>query len=353
VVGGTTSSARNVVSGNGGAGIFINGLRNQVQGNYVGVDAGGTQPLGNDSHGLEIVNADNVIGGTTAGSRNVISANGGDGIRIGPFDDNPSDNRIEGNRIGTKADGTGDLGNAGTGVNIHGPNNVVGGDVAAAGNLIAGNAQNGVRVASGFAHGNQILRNAIVGNDLQGIRMEFGDPTDAIARIAGNAILQNGEHGVRVSATAFVEITANQIFGNGLLGINLSDGTASGGGVTPNDTDDPDAGANDLQNFPVFTSAIRNGTTGVTSINGSLNSTPNTQFRIEFFLAVPDTSGHGEAQVILGSQLATTNAGGDVGFAFFTSGLVPGQVVTATATDVARGVTSEFALNITVVPPPP
>ena len=48
-------------------------------------------------------------------------------------------------------------------------------------------------------------------------------------------------------------ITGNQIYANGQLGIDLVGGTENAAGITANDTDDPDTGANNRQNFPVLT----------------------------------------------------------------------------------------------------
>jgi len=57
--------------------------------------------------------------------------------------------------------------------------------------------------------------------------------------------------------------------------------------VTPNDLCDGDTGANNLQDFPVLTSL--SSSAGNTTIQGTLNSSPNTTFTIEFFSnAAPD-----------------------------------------------------------------
>jgi hypothetical protein len=70
-----------------------NATGNRVVGNHVGTDASGTQDLGNVSDGVYVGEAPNTtIGGTTAGSRNVISGNGGDGIYI-------TGNGATGNRV--------------------------------------------------------------------------------------------------------------------------------------------------------------------------------------------------------------------------------------------------------------
>ncbi|MDH3602705.1 MAG: thrombospondin type 3 repeat-containing protein, partial [Candidatus Tectomicrobia bacterium] len=96
--------------------------------------------------------------------------------------------------------------------------------------------------------------------------------------------------------------------------------------------------------FPVITSA----TTG--QITGTLNSTPNTEFRLEFFAnSQCDPSGFGEGETFLGFTNIQTDGSGNAGF---TANLpVPeGQVVTATATD-PDGNTSEFsACNVEAVP---
>src|SRR5439155_23562524 len=99
---------------------------------------------------------------------------------------------------------------------------------------------------------------------------------------AGNLISGNSGFfwlGVLVNGGTGNSILGNSIFANGGLGINLGDHD----GVTENDLvpGDPDTGANNLQNFPVLTSAVTVGTT--TTITGTFNSTPNHNFRIEFF----------------------------------------------------------------------
>ncbi len=118
-IGGTTAQTRNIISANGAKGIhFIFGTNTGVlvEGNYIGTDVTGTQSLGNNANGIDIfANAsDNTIGGTAAGAGNVIANNNGQGIEI--FDDASPDNVIEGNFIGTDATGTVAMGNSGWGI---------------------------------------------------------------------------------------------------------------------------------------------------------------------------------------------------------------------------------------------
>jgi len=76
-----------------------------------------------------------------------------------------------------------------------------------------------------------------------------------------------------------------------------------------------------------------------------LNSSPSRAYRVEFFAnAVCDPTGYGEGEVFLGAVEVTTDAQGDAVLTADLSGTVPENGwVTATATDIAQGATSEFA----------
>jgi hypothetical protein len=307
--GGTEPRARNVLSGSSRGGVLISGAeatRNKVEGNFIGTDKNGTADLGNNGSGVRISNAsdDNTVGGTTSGARNVISGNTSDGVFVSETFGTPdlaTGNEVLGNFIGTRADGTGDLGNDNAGVIISSgtSNTTVGGTASGAGNRIAHNGEDGVSIFDS------------VGN-----------------RVLSNSIFSNGS-------------TAND------LGIDL-DFT----GVTENDTDDTDVRANNRQNFPRIGSATRDGST--LTVSGTLNSNPNQTYTIQCFLATSEPSGHGEGRTLVGQTTATTDAGGDASFTCTgTVGvLVPRQTVTATATNTATGDTSEFSLNVGVVASP-
>jgi parallel beta-helix repeat protein len=87
----------NLVSGNDLHGIEISsGTHNQVTGNLVGTNAGGSAALGNTQLGIFIrFAASNTIGGTGPGTRNVIAGNGAHGIRIAG--NTSTGNVVEGN----------------------------------------------------------------------------------------------------------------------------------------------------------------------------------------------------------------------------------------------------------------
>jgi trimeric autotransporter adhesin len=107
IVGGATVGERNVISANDAYGVGIYGSTggNKVMGNYVGADASGAQDLGNSLDGVRIDNAsNNTVGGTTAGARNVISGNGGDGVLVSGA--NTTGNRVLSNSVSSN-DGLG------------------------------------------------------------------------------------------------------------------------------------------------------------------------------------------------------------------------------------------------------
>ena len=161
---------------------------------------------------------------------------------------------------------------------------------------------------------------------------------------AGNTIAFNSAGGIAVDSTGTGNsIRANSIFTNGTaighLGIDLGNN-----GVTPNDTGDGDL-ANNQQNFPVLTTAG-------TNIVGTLNSTLNSNFTLDFYLnPTADTSNFGEGKTYLGSLNVTTDGSGNVSFTFVPPITLPaGQFVVATATNV-NGDTSEFSQNQQIAPP--
>jgi hypothetical protein len=123
------------------------------------------------------------------------------------------------------------------------------------------------------------------------------------------------------------------------LGIDLGNSD----GVTPNDPSDPDTGPNKLQNFPALTRADATPTANVT-IEGSLNSVGDKEYRIEFFANKGcDPSGCGEGERFLGFTTAHTAGDGNASFALALDASVSnGESIAATATD-PDGNTSEFS----------
>ena len=104
----------NVISGNAVTGIWISDpgtSYNTVAGDFIGTNAAGNAALGNGVDGVQIVNGAtyNVIGGTTTTARDVLSGNGSSNVAIAGT--GTSDNVVEGDYIGTDATGSYAVGN--------------------------------------------------------------------------------------------------------------------------------------------------------------------------------------------------------------------------------------------------
>src|SRR5207302_6864788 len=127
----------------------INGgaSQNIVQGNTIGLKADGSAALANGADGVLINNGyNNTIGDSAPGTGNVISGNAAQGVEISGA--LASFNVVQGNRIGTDPAGTAARPNAQSGVEVDAAanRNSIGGTVAAARNVISGNTQNGVYI---------------------------------------------------------------------------------------------------------------------------------------------------------------------------------------------------------------
>ncbi|HYE75999.1 MAG TPA: FG-GAP-like repeat-containing protein, partial [Blastocatellia bacterium] len=240
LIGGTVAAARNVISGNSSNGVEITdgfssaatfaegsdvpeaASANTVQGNFIGVDASGTAALPNQFNGVNISNStSNVIGGTTAGARNIISGNSNSGIEVfrSFILESTAGNLIQGNYIGLNAAGNSALPNN-TGVFITGEDITVGGSTAAARNVISGNAEDGIAIAF-----NQATNNVIAGNFIG---------TDA----AGTTAIGNGEDGIAIGEVDSVSTdSSNNLIGGtstaagNVIAFNGDNGVALFGGT--------------------------------------------------------------------------------------------------------------------------
>jgi titin len=166
IIGGDEPAERNVISGNEWAGIEIHGSGtsdNTVSGNYIGISADGMTTRGNTQSGVRLYGGtqNNLIGGDTAGERNVISGNLMDGVRI--TNNQSTSNVISGNYIGIAADGVTSRGNQLDGVYIFGgaQYNIIGGDTPGERNVISGNGDDGIEF---FGGPDETANNTVLGN---------------------------------------------------------------------------------------------------------------------------------------------------------------------------------------------
>jgi len=410
-VGGTTTAARNVISGNRDFGIQIEGAdSNVVQGNYVGTNAAGDAAISNTSDAIKALGSNNtVIGGPTS-----LPGTAPGNVVVNIFIAGGSESVVQGNLIGTNAAGTAKIENFGLGMIVWGPA-TIGGSAPGTGNVISG-FNIGVFVAN--AGGGSILGNRIgtditgtnaipntVGIQLQGILKDTkvggtaageanvisGNGT-GIQLVANNAIIKGNFIGTRSDGTTPLPNTsdgieiqelsreniiggteqgaANTIAFNGRHGISIAPAgtnfvstrtTIRGNSIHSNGGLGIDLGG-DQVTLNDFTDAdagpngtqnypdVLSVTTGATAvIGGSLHSVAGSAFTLDFYTSSScDQSGFGEGASMIGStQINTDNNGNSTFSANFPVSLPTGSVVTSTATD-SNGNTSEFSLCFVV-----
>jgi len=375
-IGGTVLGARNVISGNTQIGVAINdGTGNLVQGNFIGTDADGTSALGNEHDGYVSTSSDNILGGSTLSARNIISANGrpltGETVRYpGVTILSATGNKVQNNYIGTDVTGTLPIGNGDAGLLVSGASSTLIQD-----NVISANGSHGVSLG-GFANdpstGKQVfggtgatVTNNFIGTDKTGNR-NLGNMLDGIFventsffhTIKENTVAFNFGNGIRIpnnhpnsnisGVPAFqILIESNSIYGNGApgkvaLGIDLGEA-----GVTANHVKDarkPEA--NEGQNFPELSSITNDGAN--ITVQGKLEkSAPGSMFTIQFF-SNPSSSNPGcirQGQLPIKTAQSIkvqTDANGTAVINIVLPIAMAGGYINATATD-PLGNTSEFS----------
>jgi hypothetical protein len=327
LIGGATATARNVISGNNGAGIQINNSNgNTVQNNFIGTDKNGVAAVGNSAAGIWITNTTL----NTLVSGNLISGNAV-GVTI---DAGAAFNVLKGNLIGADVTGTLDLGNTGNGVQImtSASLNTIGGTLPGDRNIISGNNGCGVQINTNSPDGNTVLGNYIgaditgtvgLGNSGDGVLINGGvnHQIGGIATSAANVIAFNAGNGVTVDGSGTVNnvIRGNSIFANGGLGIDLTNG------------------GNNSQSFPNLTGALPGASSRV---GGTFNAAADTTFTLDFYA---NSTSDGEGRRYLGTYSVTSDGAGLAKFEVaLASATTAGEYITVTATDPA-GNTSEFS----------
>lgn len=345
LIGGATVASRNIISGNGGAGVSISGFGSEntkVQGNFVGVDSSGLVALPNGFSGVSLFNGakSNLIGGVIPGMRNIVSGNASSGVTLS--ESGTSQNRVEGNFIGLDAAGTAAISNAFSGVAIFGgaQANVIGGGVGAR-NFISGNGNSGIAVTDPGTDGNWIQGNTVgldgansaaIPNRFTGVVLFGGAQSNQIGGLtlgSGNIIASNLSGGVLLfdGVTTNNSIRGNSIFGNSVLGIDLF------------------GGANRSLSPPTLTAAVL--TTNLV-IFGSLSLAASTTVHLDFY-ANPAPLGSAQGKTFIGTRDISSGSGGTTDFSFGLNSIVPaGRILTGTVTDSA-GNTSPLSPGVTVV----
>ena len=192
-VGGTTASARDVISGNVNSGVSINtgATTTVVEGDFIGTDGTGTVAIPNHTGVLVGASPSDTIGGATAGSGDVISGNTIVGVWV---TSGSSKVIIAGDDIGTDLTGSQGVPN-GTGVQIDASStsNTVGGASAAARDVISGNTSAGVSISDSGTN-NNLVAGDVIGTNAAG--------TTALGNGTAGVLIANFAHGNTVGGTA-------------------------------------------------------------------------------------------------------------------------------------------------------
>jgi Bacterial Ig-like domain (group 3)/Right handed beta helix region/Periplasmic copper-binding protein (NosD) len=338
--------ADNMIEHNAGGGIFLGGstVTLTVQDNHI---------ESNGSSGLAITarSATHFNPASSAFAANVLGNTISDNTGIGIY--------VSGGAVTVAIQDNVVAGNTGIGIDCDEAHASIGGTALNAGNSITGNVGDGIELGGRVNRGDaSVEQNTITGNHGAGVEVtNSSDNTiGGTAADAANIIASNTGAGVAIDVpvTTLVSvidpsvgtlISGNSISQNGALGIDLDFGGPFSGIPLPNDSG---IANNNGQNYPVLTGV--GVTEAGTTVTGTLSSTPDKTFTIEFFAnSTADPSGYGQGQTYLTSTIVTTNGTGAANFSVPLGLSVPiGTIISTTATDSTND-TSEFSLNSTAV----
>lgn len=271
-VGGTTAAARNIISHNNDAGVFIDGSLSTIEVNYIGTDKTGLVADGNGSQGVHIRcdGGGNVVGvnpTSGAGAGNLINGNDGSWGVLVDGCQAATPNNVSGNFIGTDLTGEVALPNGGgvsdansqtttstNGDTIGGSATSSGGSLTGnAGNLISSNLSRGIDLESSTL-GGQIAQNNVIGLDKAGTKALL-EPNGASAtcptnggfttcpwsiaqqgiydnspntQILGNVVDRSRYEGLYVDSSG-----CNATVTGNMIGVNAAGTTATGSDTLP------------------------------------------------------------------------------------------------------------------------
>ncbi|MCR9171133.1 MAG: right-handed parallel beta-helix repeat-containing protein [bacterium] len=241
LIGGSALCDGNLISGNGGFGISINGsVGTTIQGNVIGLNTTGVASLANTTGGILAVSAADgtIIGGSLASEANIVSGNGsgltGNGINL----DGSSGCFIRGNYVGLDVNGTSGIGNAENGISLNGcPNTTIGGTGANEMNVISDhnfhaivlNNSSDICSIIGNNIGTNAAGTATIGNDDSGVIVinSSGTIIGGTSAAAGNVLSGSlSEYGIFAISSSGLEIYGNYVGTDrtGVLNLANADG---------------------------------------------------------------------------------------------------------------------------------
>lgn len=347
--------AFNAIAGSATSAVRLRGGSDHiVQGNaFGGAGPGVHANLGTFGFGLRIEDnaQDATVGGPEPEHRNTFGGQSTSGITL--FDSTSGGHTIQNNYIGVAASGLAASPITGNGIFASASP-----DVRILDNVIAA-AQNsaGLSITGATATGYEIARNrfgtAASGvptpalRNASGIVIGSGSGNHQIGGIlnsaASNTITNSEGPGVHLlpTAGAGIAIRPNRIFANGLTNTLAQNIELGDLGPLDNDPGDADGGPNNGQNKPVINASTIN-PDGTRQVSGSL-ATQNGQYIIDIYRSPDCPNGRANLLNLVGTQFVT-NLAGVVGFNLAVPGTATGGVLSAVATRVSNGDTSEASL---------
>lgn len=333
------------------------GSNHLVQGNaFSGTGPGNVGSLGTMGFGIQIRDSaqDVLIGGSEPEHRNSFGSMSSTAIVLN--DASSGGHIIQNNYIGLSASGQ-----AASSIGLNGIFASASPDVQILDNVIAAvTSSAAISITGASASGYSIQRNRLGVNAFGvptaalrngiGIQINAGSGGHRIGSLLGlapsNLITNSDEAGIWITTTAGTGtlIRPNQIFDNGVSGLGL--GVDIGPlGQSTNDPKDPDGGANNGQNHPEITASLPNAN-GSRQVSVSLDSNPNTAFRIDVYRSPDCPAGNRGGNMLnrVGTAQATTNANGIASASFEVNGGGAPGILVAQATNIATGDSSEPGL---------
>ncbi len=233
-IGGSTSSARNVISSNEKQGVRLfslasapKGTGNRIIGNYIGTDRLAAAPAGNTLAGVESTMAgSNYIGTALPGEGNVISGNGGSGVLLELETGNPdSAHYVLHNLIGVAGDGVTSMANGDTALKIlNQRNTTIGNSGGGPRNVVAATSDLTAIEVAGDSSGTTISGNYVsIGSDgrtalpsYQGIMVSsslvtIGGTTRPYGNLVGGNTAQGITVGSRYSSISDIDVVGNVV----------------------------------------------------------------------------------------------------------------------------------------------
>ena len=233
-----------------GVGIDLYGDNDIVEGDFIGTDASGTVAHGNEVAGVLLWGNFQTVGGTTPDARNVISANGADGVGTAST---TGHNVVIGNFIGLDVSGAralrtnllnvGGLALENNGVVLEGLEATVGGTTPEDRNILSGNVDGGLEffnapsgnLVFGNYIGTDISGSKAVPNGGNGVSDEVGTVNTIGGTAPGQRNLISGNNGWgaqfkdagNILAGNYIgtDVTGLLPLGNGLGGVNATNTT--------------------------------------------------------------------------------------------------------------------------------